>query len=142
MARTHYIAGNWKMFKTRDEALSFIYAVADKVPAQDKVDSVVCAPFVLLRCLVKRQGENLRIGAQNMHFEEKIKKTFVYYDTPDFDLQKSNIVLYKTQIGNFTELNMATEKVNSKFRYTLRTNYKHFTKQIKMHDSILKHKEF
>ena len=68
--RKPIIAGNWKMFKTRDEALSFIYAVADKVPAQDKVDSVVCAPFVLLRCLVKRQGENLRIGAQNMHFEE------------------------------------------------------------------------
>ena len=69
--RKPIIAGNWKMFKTRDEALSFIYAVADKVPAQDKVDSVICAPFVLLRCLVKRQGENLRIGAQNMHFEEQ-----------------------------------------------------------------------
>ena len=69
--RKPIIAGNWKMFKTRDEALSFVYAVADKVPAQDKVDSVICAPFVLLRCLVKRQGENLRIGAQNMHFEEQ-----------------------------------------------------------------------
>ena len=39
--RKPIIAGNWKMFKTRDEALSFIYAVADKVPAQDKVDSVI-----------------------------------------------------------------------------------------------------
>ena len=68
--RKPIIAGNWKMFKTRDEALNFIYAVADKVPSTDKVDSVICAPFVLLRCLVKRQGENLRIGAQNMHFEE------------------------------------------------------------------------
>lgn len=68
--RKPIIAGNWKMFKTRDEALSFVYAVADKVPSTDKVDSVICAPFVLLRCLVKRQGENLRIGAQNMHFEE------------------------------------------------------------------------
>ena len=69
--RKPIIAGNWKMFKTRDEALNFIYAVADKVPSTDKVDSVICAPFVLLRCLVKRQGENLRIGAQNMHFEEQ-----------------------------------------------------------------------
>ena len=68
--RKPIIAGNWKMFKTRDEALSFVYAVADKVPSTDKVDSVICAPFVLLRCLVKRQGANLRIGAQNMHFEE------------------------------------------------------------------------
>lgn len=68
--RKPIIAGNWKMFKTRDEALSFVYAVADKVPSTDKVDSVICAPFILLRCLTKRQGENLRIGAQNMHFEE------------------------------------------------------------------------
>ena len=85
---------------------------------------------------------NSFFGKYIMHFEEKIKKTFTYYDTPNHDLQRSNIVLYKTQIGNFTELNMATEKVNSTFRYAVRTNYKHYTKQIKPHDSILKHKEF
>lgn len=85
---------------------------------------------------------NSFFGKYIMHFEEKITKTFVYYDTPDHDLQKSNIVLYKTMIGNFTELNMATEKVNTNYRYSIRTNYKHFTKQIKPHDSILKHKEF
>ena len=68
--RKPIIAGNWKMFKTRDEALRFIYAVNNEVPSVEEVDSVVCAPFTVLRCLVKRQGENLRIGAQNMHFEE------------------------------------------------------------------------
>lgn len=85
---------------------------------------------------------NSFFGKYIMHFEEKISKTFIYYDTPNHDLQKSNIVLYKTIIGNFTELNMATEKVNSAYRYSLRTNYKHFTKQIKAHDSIMKHKQF
>lgn len=69
--RKPIIAGNWKMFKTRDEALSFVYAVNEALPSRDVVDSVICAPFVVLRCLVKRQGESLRIGAQNMHFEEK-----------------------------------------------------------------------
>ena len=68
--RKPIIAGNWKMFKTRDEALQFIYAVVDKIPSKDLVDSVVCSQFTVLRCLVKRQGENLRIGAQNMHFED------------------------------------------------------------------------
>lgn len=66
--RRPVIAGNWKMFKTRDEALEFIYAVNSKVPSLTKVESVVCAQFTVLRCLVKRQGENLRIGAQNMHY--------------------------------------------------------------------------
>ena len=69
--RKPIIAGNWKMFKTRDEALSFVYAVNEMLPDREVVDSVVCAPFIVLRDLVKRQGTNLRIGAQNMHFEEK-----------------------------------------------------------------------
>lgn len=85
---------------------------------------------------------NSFFGKYLMHFEEKIKKTFVYYDTPDHDLEKSNIVLYKTSIGNFTELNMATETVTTNVRYKLRTNYRHYTKQIRPHDSILKHKDF
>ena len=68
--RKPIIAGNWKMFKTRDEALEFIYQVNNDLPSNELVDSVICAPFTVLRDLVKRQGENLRIGAQNMHFEE------------------------------------------------------------------------
>ncbi len=67
--RKPIIAGNWKMNKTRDEALQFIYAVKDNVVSNEEVESVICAPFPYLRCLVKRQGSQLRIGAQNMHFE-------------------------------------------------------------------------
>ncbi len=69
--RKPIIAGNWKMYKTRDEALEFIYKVNDQMPSINAVDSVICAPFVTLELLVERQGENLRIGAQNMHFEEQ-----------------------------------------------------------------------
>lgn len=68
--RKYIIAGNWKMFKTRDEAIFFVQQVFDKVPSQSKVDSVVCCQAPVLRDLVKRQGENLRIGAQNMHFAD------------------------------------------------------------------------
>ncbi|MFA5481913.1 MAG: triose-phosphate isomerase [Bacilli bacterium] len=69
--RIPIIAGNWKMFKDRDEALKFIYVVTDRLPLKDKVESVICAPSVFLRSLVKRQGEQLRIGAQNMHFADQ-----------------------------------------------------------------------
>ena len=61
------MAGNWKMKKIIDEALQFIYAVEENLPSIDKLDSIVCAPAIVLRDLVKRQGENLRIGAQNMN---------------------------------------------------------------------------
>ena len=65
------MAGNWKMNKTRDEALQFIYAVSENLPSIDKLDSIICAPAIVLRDLVKRQGDNLRIGAQNMNENDK-----------------------------------------------------------------------
>jgi triosephosphate isomerase (TIM) len=65
--RKPLIAGNWKMYKTKDEALAFIYAVNLSVPDRDLVETVICSPSIFLRDLVKREGENLRIGAQNMH---------------------------------------------------------------------------
>lgn len=68
--RKPVMAGNWKMNKTRDDALEFIYAVSDKLPSSSRVDSIICAPAIILRDLVKRKGDNLRIGAQNVHFAE------------------------------------------------------------------------
>lgn len=69
--RKPIIAGNWKMFKVREEVVSFVLAVNKNLPSNEVVDTVICAPALYLRDLVKRQGENLRIGAQNMHFEEQ-----------------------------------------------------------------------
>ncbi|TVP85370.1 MAG: triose-phosphate isomerase [Acholeplasmataceae bacterium] len=71
MKRRPIIAGNWKMYKTKDEAIAFIYAVNLSVPDKEDVESVICAPAIFLRDLVKREGENLRIGAQNMHFADE-----------------------------------------------------------------------
>ena len=68
--RVPVIAGNWKMHKTRDQALEFLYAVNEAVPNRKRVETVICAPDILLNGLAKRQGENLRFGAQNMHFAE------------------------------------------------------------------------
>jgi len=71
MSRKKLIAGNWKMYKVKDDALEFIYRVNLDVPSKDAVDTVICAPAIYLRDLVKREGENLRIGAQNMHYLEE-----------------------------------------------------------------------
>ena len=69
--RRPLIAGNWKMYKTKDDAMAFIYAVNLSVPDKELVESVICAPAIFLRDLVKREGENIRIGAQNMHFADE-----------------------------------------------------------------------
>jgi len=69
--RKPIIAGNWKMFKTRDEALFFVLQVSNQLPSIRDVDTVILAQAPLFRCLVKRQGDNLRIGAQNIHFADE-----------------------------------------------------------------------
>ncbi len=68
--RIPFIAGNWKMNKTRDEALEFIYALNRILPQTSEVETAIFAQAPHLRSLVKRQGDFLRIGAQNMHFED------------------------------------------------------------------------
>lgn len=66
--RKPIICGNWKMNKTRDEALQFLFAVNQSLPSKKLVDVVICPPSIILRDLVKRQGDTMRIGAQNMHY--------------------------------------------------------------------------
>jgi triosephosphate isomerase (TIM) len=69
--RKPIIAGNWKMHKTLSEAKSFVEEVKGLVPANDKIESVICAPALFLERLVEAaKGTDVKIGAQNMHFEE------------------------------------------------------------------------
>lgn len=68
--RTPIIAGNWKMFKTVAQAVSFVNDVKGKAEI-DGVESVICAPFTALPALADAvKGTKLKIGAQNMHWED------------------------------------------------------------------------
>jgi triosephosphate isomerase len=68
--RKPIIAGNWKMNKVSSEARSFVEEVKGLVPTAANVDSVVCAPALFLESLVGlTEGSDLKVGAQNMHFE-------------------------------------------------------------------------
>lgn len=70
MARTPYIAANWKMNKTIAEASEFIDALLPRIAATQH-DVVVCPPFTALQEVVeRRRGTAVRVAAQNMHFEE------------------------------------------------------------------------
>ncbi|WFD11270.1 triose-phosphate isomerase [Tepidibacter hydrothermalis] len=69
--RKPIIAGNWKMHKTIKEAVEFVNEVKSEIKGTD-VEAVICAPFTLLKDLKEAsEGTNIKIGAQNMHFEEK-----------------------------------------------------------------------
>ncbi|GAB6991909.1 triose-phosphate isomerase [Paenibacillus pini] len=68
--RTPIIAGNWKMFKTVPEAKAFLADIKGKAEVAG-VESVICAPFTNLPALVEAaKGTSIKIGAQNLHFED------------------------------------------------------------------------
>jgi triosephosphate isomerase len=67
MARTPYIAANWKMNKTVAEAAEFIDTLLPRIAATQN-DVVVCPPFTALHEVVeRRRGTAVRVAAQNMH---------------------------------------------------------------------------
>lgn len=69
--RKPIIAGNWKMHKTVDEAVKFIEEIKPLVK-DAKCEVVVCPAFLALDAAVKAaKGTNIKVGAQNVHFEEK-----------------------------------------------------------------------
>ena len=69
--RRKVIAGNWKMNMLPNEAISMIADLAPLVK-DSKCEVVICAPYIdLFYSLLTAQGTNIKIGAQNMHYEEK-----------------------------------------------------------------------
>ncbi|MBE5819608.1 MAG: triose-phosphate isomerase [Clostridiales bacterium] len=69
--RKKVIAGNWKMNKLPNEAISFIEELENYVKDSEN-EVVICAPYTdLFYALNMAQGTNIKIGAQNMNWEEK-----------------------------------------------------------------------
>lgn len=59
------------MNKTLSEADDFIKAVKNNIPANDVVDAVVGAPNIFTQKLVEwTEGTDLKVAAQNSHFED------------------------------------------------------------------------
>ncbi|MCR1935101.1 triose-phosphate isomerase [Clostridium tepidum] len=68
--RTAIIAGNWKMNKTVKEAVELVKELKPLVK-DAKCDVVVCPTYVCLPAVLEEvKGSNIKVGAQNMHFEE------------------------------------------------------------------------
>jgi len=70
--RTPLIVGNWKMNTTLEEAVTLIKAMQPGLHKIQGVEKVLCPPFISLmvaRALTK--GTSVKLGAQNVFYEEK-----------------------------------------------------------------------
>ena len=69
--RKKVIAGNWKMNMLPNEAIEYINSFESLVK-DTKNEVILCVPYTdLFYALLNVQGTNIKIGAQNMHWEEK-----------------------------------------------------------------------
>jgi triosephosphate isomerase (TIM) len=66
------IAGNWKMYKTQGEATEFLTEFIPHIDdAPEEREVVLCVPFTDLTIVNKSlHGNRIRLGAQNVHWEE------------------------------------------------------------------------
>ena len=68
--RRKVIAGNWKMNMLPNEAIKFIDELTPLVKDTEN-EVILCVPYTdLFYSLLVAQNTNIKIGAQNMHFEE------------------------------------------------------------------------
>ncbi len=70
--RTPIIAGNWKMYKTPQEAVAFVNAIKAELVKLNAAERVVCPPYVALAGVqAALVGTGIDVGAQDVHWEEQ-----------------------------------------------------------------------
>ena len=69
--RRPLMAGNWKMYKTRLETVTFLEAFAPLVEDVVEREILVCPPAVTIEtALAFCEDSNVQVGAQTMHFAD------------------------------------------------------------------------
>ena len=72
MSRRPLIAGNWKMYLTRDESVQLARSVASHCGGCDDRDVMIAPAFTALASVVEAvKGSGLQIGAQNVAWEQE-----------------------------------------------------------------------
>jgi triosephosphate isomerase len=70
--RVPIIAANWKMNTNIEQAVELVKEMRDRLNKVDSVEKVLCPPFISLAAVKELvAGSSVKIGAQNMHFEEE-----------------------------------------------------------------------
>ena len=121
MARRMIIAGNWKMNKTPSEAVALINELIPLVK-NDAVDVVFCVPAIdIIPAVEASKGTNIKIGAENMYFEESGAYTGEIAPNMLVDAGVSYVILgHSERRGYFGETDLdINKKVKKAFEHDL-----------------------
>lgn len=119
--RKPIIAGNWKMYKSFEEAAEFVDEVVSLLPSNEQVDAVICAPALYLSTLVEIAADTeLAIGAQNMHYETEGAFTGEISPTQLASIDVDYVVLGHSERREY--FNETDAAINKKVRAALDVN--------------------
>ena len=120
--RIPLIAGNWKMNTTIDEARALVTEMRPELDRIEDIEKVVCPPFISLAAVKKLlEGSTIKLGAQNLHFEEKGAYTGEVSPLMLAGLCEYVIIGHSERRQYFGESN---ETVNKKLRAALKVGLK------------------
>ncbi len=120
--RIPMIAGNWKMNTTISEATELVKAIRAGLDQIDSVDKVICPPFVSLTAVKELiKGSSIKLGAQNLYFEEKGAYTGEISPLMLAELCEFVIIGHSERRQYFHETDRV---VNKKIRAALKTGLK------------------
>jgi triosephosphate isomerase len=120
--RRKVIAGNWKMNKLPNEAMKFIEEL-DPLVKNSESEVVVCVPYTdLFYSLMAAQNTNIKIGAQNMHFEEKGAYTGEISGSMLKSIGVEYVIIGHSERRQY--FNETDETVNKKIKAALRNELK------------------
>ena len=70
--RIPLIAGNWKMYRTHQEAAELVRALIPRVADVSYCEVVVCPPFTALTTVAELlKGTNIALGAQDVYWKSE-----------------------------------------------------------------------
>ena len=120
--RAPLIVGNWKMNTTLSEATELVRKMFQELDGIDNVDKVLCPPFISLAAIGEMLRESsIKLGAQNVYFEEKGAYTGEISPLMMADLCEFVIIGHSERRQYFDETN---EVVNKKIVAVLKAGLK------------------
>lgn len=118
--RTPIIAGNWKMNKSVGEAVSLVKELRELVADVSDCEIIVCPPFTALSSVkAELSTSNVKVGAQNLYFEEKGAFTGEVSPLMLKELCSHVIIGHSERRAYFNETN---ETVNKKIKTALKND--------------------
>ena len=115
--RKPIIAGNWKMNKNIEESLKLVEAIK-AIPLNKDVEAVLCVPYTDLKDVKQAiEGTDIKLAAQNMHWEESGAYTGEISPTMLLELGVDYVLIGHSERSQY--FNETDETVNKKIKSAL-----------------------